>query len=109
MATHSSVLAWRILETGEPGGLPSMGSHRVGHDISLVVQWLRVHLQHRGHRFNPCSRKIPRAREKLDPRATATEAHRPGTRGPAMREDDIVMKSLSTTTKTNLSYSGSQI
>ena len=32
MATHSSVLAWRILETGEPGGLPSLGSHRVGHD-----------------------------------------------------------------------------
>ena len=32
MATHSSVLAWRIPEMAEPGGLPSMGSHRVGHD-----------------------------------------------------------------------------
>ena len=32
MATHSSVLAWRIPEMGEPGGLPSMGSHRVGHN-----------------------------------------------------------------------------
>ena len=32
METHSSVLAWRIPGTGEPGGLPSMGSHRVGHD-----------------------------------------------------------------------------
>ena len=32
MATHSSVLAWRIPGTGEPGGLPSMGSHRVEHD-----------------------------------------------------------------------------
>ena len=32
MATHSSVLAWRVPGTGEPGGLPSMGSHRVGHD-----------------------------------------------------------------------------
>ena len=32
MAPHSSVLAWRIPGTGEPGGLPSMGSHRVGHD-----------------------------------------------------------------------------
>ena len=32
MATHSSVLAWRIPGTGEPGGLPSLGSHRVGHD-----------------------------------------------------------------------------
>ena len=31
MATHSSVLAWRIPGTGEAGGLPSMGSHRVGH------------------------------------------------------------------------------
>ena len=32
MATHSSFLAWRIPGTGEPGGLPSMGLHRVGHD-----------------------------------------------------------------------------
>ena len=32
MATHSSVLAWSIPGTAEPGGLPSMGSHRVGHD-----------------------------------------------------------------------------
>ena len=32
MATHSSVLAWRIPGTGEPGELPSMGSHRVGHN-----------------------------------------------------------------------------
>ena len=32
MATHSSVLAWRIPRTGEPSGLSSMGSHRVGHD-----------------------------------------------------------------------------
>ena len=34
MATHSSVLAWRIPGTGEPSGLPSMGLHRVGHDWS---------------------------------------------------------------------------
>ena len=34
MGTHSSVLAWRVPGTGEPGGLPSMGSHRVGHDWS---------------------------------------------------------------------------
>ena len=32
MATHSSVLAWRIPGTGEPGTLPSMGSHRIGHN-----------------------------------------------------------------------------
>ena len=34
MATHSSVLAWRVPGAGEPGGLPSMVSHRVGHDWS---------------------------------------------------------------------------
>ena len=34
MATHSSVLAWRIPGTGETGGLPSLGSHRAGHDCS---------------------------------------------------------------------------
>ena len=33
MATHSSVRAWRIPGRGEPGDLPSMGSHRVGHDL----------------------------------------------------------------------------
>ena len=37
MATRSSVLAWRIPGTGEPGGLPSVGSHRVGHDWSVLA------------------------------------------------------------------------
>ena len=37
MATRSSVLAWRIPGTGEPGGLPSMGSHRVGHDLAAAA------------------------------------------------------------------------
>ena len=37
MATHSSVLAWRIPGMGEPGGLPFMGSHRVGHDWSNLA------------------------------------------------------------------------
>ena len=37
MATHSSVLAWRLPGTGEPGGLPSMGSHRVGHWSDLAA------------------------------------------------------------------------
>ena len=37
MATHSSVLVWRIPGTGEPGGMPSMGSHRVGHDPSNLA------------------------------------------------------------------------
>ena len=47
MATHSSVLAWRIPGTGEPGGLPSMGSHRVGHDwsdLAAAQQQTKVHL-----------------------------------------------------------------
>ena len=42
MATHCSVLAWRIPGTAEPGGLPSMGSHRVGHDwsdLALALRW----------------------------------------------------------------------
>ena len=41
MATHSSVLAWRIPGMGEPGGLPSMGSHRVGHNWSdlAAAEW----------------------------------------------------------------------
>ena len=45
MATHSSVLAWRIPGTGEPGGLPSLGSHRVGHDWSdlAAAVWLPVY------------------------------------------------------------------
>ena len=55
METHSSILAWRILGTEEPGGLPSMGSHRVGHDQSdlaaaaafLKVSWKRsLELRH---------------------------------------------------------------
>ena len=37
MATHSSVLAWRIPGMGEPGGLPSVGSQRVGHDLAAAV------------------------------------------------------------------------
>ena len=44
MATHSSVLAWRIPGTGEPGGLLSMGSHRVGHDGSDLAAAAAHHL-----------------------------------------------------------------
>ena len=43
MATHSSVLAWRIPGTGEPSGLPSMGSHRVGHDWSDLAAAAAAH------------------------------------------------------------------
>ena len=43
MATHSSVFAWRIPEMGKPGGLPSMGSHRVGHywnDLAAAAEYI---------------------------------------------------------------------
>ena len=43
MATHSSVLARRIPGMGEPGGLPSMGSHRVGHDWSDAAAAASIH------------------------------------------------------------------
>ena len=42
MATHSSVLAWRIPGTEGPGGLPSMGSHRVRHDWSDLAAAVEV-------------------------------------------------------------------
>ena len=45
MATHSSVLAWRIPGTAEPGGLPSTGSHRVGHDWSDLAAAAAVFLE----------------------------------------------------------------
>ena len=73
MATHSSVLTWRIPGTGEPGGLPSLGSHRVGHDwsdlaaaatamlilVSQVAQWLRISLPSRRCKFSSWVGKIP--------------------------------------------------
>ena len=46
MATHSSVLAWRIPGTGEPGGLPSVGSHRVRHDWSDLAAAAAVAPKH---------------------------------------------------------------
>ena len=49
MATHSSVLAWRLPRTGEPGGLPSMGSHRVGHDRSDLAAAAVMTLGHLGN------------------------------------------------------------
>ena len=61
MATHSSVLAWRIPGTGEPGGLPSVGSQRVGHDRSDLTA-AAAHLL-----TNPlCFRRTAHARAKAD-------------------------------------------
>ena len=48
MATHSTVLAWRIPGTVEPGGLPSMGSHRVGHNWSDLAAVAAATLQFPG-------------------------------------------------------------
>ena len=61
MATHSSVLAWRIPRTGEPVGLPSMGSHRVGHDWSnLAVAALIIRKMKKNPRKG-CLEKMGRA------------------------------------------------
>ena len=57
MATHSSLLAWRIPGVGEPGGRPSMGLHRVGHDWSdlaaaafnIVLYSIRLYFYHQSH------------------------------------------------------------
>ena len=61
MATHSSVLAWRIPGMGEPGGLLSMGSNRVRHDWSdLAAAGAEEHCKHRG------SSKIPTYKQKAE-------------------------------------------
>ena len=60
IATHSSILAWRIPRTGEPGGLQSMGLQRVGHDLSdLARTHIPQHSQEHwpGHEAPPCSRR----------------------------------------------------
>ena len=75
MATHSSILAWRIPGMAEPGGLMSMGSHRVGHDLSDLAAAAALYggfpgsasgkapaCQYRRHRrcgFHPWVGKIP--------------------------------------------------
>ena len=71
MATHSSVLAWRIPWTGEPGGLPSMGSHRVRHDWSNLAAAAAAKEDNQGEgkwyqRKTWISRKIQRAPEMVD-------------------------------------------
>ena len=79
MATHSSVLAWRIPGTGEPGGLLFMGSHRVGHDWSDLAAAAAALIgkespcQCRRHRLEPWSGKSPHAPEPLSPWTATTE------------------------------------
>ena len=67
MATHSSVLAWRIPGTGEPDGLLSMGSHRVRHD------WSRSHRTFTEWESWGCRRPRSRAREDAHCRGTSGE------------------------------------
>ena len=54
MAAHSSVLAWRIPGMGEPGGLPSMGSHRVGHDWSDSAAAAAANISYHHHFYSKC-------------------------------------------------------
>ena len=68
MATHSSVLTWRIPGTGEPGGLPSMGSHRVGHNWSALAAAVHYLAQKR------CSIKSVEGREREREDGGETEA-----------------------------------
>jgi len=55
MATHSSVLIWRTPGMAEPGGLPSMGSHGVGHDWSDLAAAAAAAAPHHRHRIRPSS------------------------------------------------------
>ena len=62
MATHSSVLAWRVPGTGEPGGLPSVGLHRVGHDWSDLAATAARLDQH--SIINKCNSHIQKLQNK---------------------------------------------
>ena len=70
MATHSSILAWRIPGTEEPGGLPSMGSHRVGHDwrdlaAAAAADFSRCH-SHLAVEVRAGQRQVKRGKENKD-------------------------------------------
>ena len=105
MATHSSVLAWRIPGTREPGGLPSMGSHRVGHDWSdlaaaaaaarlviaflprskhLLISWLWSQLQRQEEKYGVISETpCPRAAAAKSLQSCWTDSVRPHRRQPS--------------------------
>ena len=63
MATHSSVLAWRIPGTAEPGGLPSMGPHRVGHDLATKPP--EYTFQAPSWEYEREELKVPETKEKM--------------------------------------------
>ena len=79
MATHSSILAWRTPWTEEPGGLPSIGSHRVGHDWSDVarthaceIMWIFLHVGDRGTLPVTPLANQPHPREEASPMLVKT-------------------------------------
>ena len=86
MATHSSVLAWRIPGTAEPGGLPSMGSHRVGHDWSGLAAAAAIRTPGSQKVWNPVSvplRFFPQwssTRNNLGPQQVRSSSGVPSTR-----------------------------
>ena len=59
MATHSSVLTWRVPGMGEPGGLPSVGSHRVGHDWSDLAAAAAADLSFYLIIYDSCVKQLP--------------------------------------------------
>ena len=63
MATHSSVLAWRIPGTGEPGGLQFMGLHRVGHDWSDLAAYIYIYIERERERERETETETNRNRE----------------------------------------------
>ena len=73
MATHSSVLAWRIPGTAEPGGLPSMGSHRVGHNWSDLAAAAAEELKNKHTETDNTMTEIKNTLEGINRRITEAE------------------------------------
>ena len=75
MATHSSVLAWRIPGMGKPGGLPSMGSHRVGHDWSDLAALILIRMSCRLLLFSTLLPNMPQGKQKSDSKLSLSGVH----------------------------------
>ena len=82
MATQSSVLAWRIPGTGVPGGLPSMGSHRVGHDWNDLAAAATKHHRNKDKGSKGTELSIVRQNVPFLEGACKAQAHRNGDRWP---------------------------
>ena len=77
MATHSNVLAWRISGTGEPGGLPSLGSHRVGHDWSGLAAAAAVGEAKDAVKHLTSTRKTPTTKNDPAPNVNSATIEKP--------------------------------